>query len=60
MNISIGPITLTIIFIVLKLTGCITWSWIWIFSPIWISALIIALVIGVILFLAVVAAILDI
>ena len=28
---------LTLLFIALKLTGCITWSWIWVLSPIWIS-----------------------
>ena len=28
---------LTIVFIVLKLTGTITWSWLWVLSPIWIS-----------------------
>lgn len=29
---------LTIVFIILKLTGHITWSWLWVLSPIWISA----------------------
>lgn len=39
---------LTIAFIVLKLTGVITWSWLWVLSPIWISfALLIVVVIGV-------------
>lgn len=28
---------LTIVFITLKLTGYITWSWWWVLSPIWIS-----------------------
>lgn len=28
---------LTIAFIVLKLTGVINWSWLWVLSPIWIS-----------------------
>lgn len=28
---------LTIVFIVLKLTGVIRWSWLWVLSPIWIS-----------------------
>lgn len=28
---------LTILFIGLKLTGHITWSWVWVLSPIWIS-----------------------
>lgn len=30
---------LTIVFIVLKLSGVIKWHWIWVLSPIWISAL---------------------
>lgn len=28
---------LTIVFITLKLIGKITWSWLWVLSPIWIS-----------------------
>lgn len=28
---------LTITFIVLKLIGVITWSWVWVLAPIWIS-----------------------
>lgn len=31
---------LTIVFIVLKLTGTITWSWWWVLSPIWITFMI--------------------
>lgn len=27
---------LALVFIVLKLTGVITWSWVWVLSPIWI------------------------
>lgn len=39
---------LTIAFIVLKLTGVITWSWLWVLSPIWISfALSIVVLLGV-------------
>ena len=34
---------LTIVFIVLKLLGAITWSWWWVLSPIWISALLVVL-----------------
>lgn len=30
--------TLQIVFIVLKLIGKITWSWLWVLSPLWISA----------------------
>ena len=40
---------LTIVFIVLKLLGVIQWSWIWVLSPIWISAVIAAVVFSVIL-----------
>ena len=28
--------TLSIIFLVLKLTHVIDWAWVWIFSPVWI------------------------
>jgi hypothetical protein len=31
---------LTVLFIGLKLTGHITWPWIWVLSPLWISVLI--------------------
>lgn len=37
---------LTIVFIVLKLTNVINWSWLWVLSPVWIE---IALVIAIIL-----------
>lgn len=32
---------LLVIFIVLKLTGVIQWSWLWVLSPLWISLTII-------------------
>jgi hypothetical protein len=35
---------LTIAFIVLKLLGKITWTWLWVLSPIWISAVIFVLI----------------
>lgn len=31
---------LTIVFIVFKITGHLNWSWIWVFSPLWIGFLI--------------------
>ena len=31
---------LTVLFIALKLTGVIAWSWWWVLSPIWISFII--------------------
>lgn len=40
---------LAIAFIVLKLTKVITWSWIWVLSPLWIS-LAIASIIFIIFF----------
>jgi len=33
------PGLLTVLFIGLKLTGHITWSWWWVLSPLWITAL---------------------
>lgn len=36
---------LTIVFIVLKLTKVISWSWLWVLSPIWISAVLCMLII---------------
>ena len=32
---------LTIVFIVLKLTGHIHWSWLWVLSPLWVGPLIV-------------------
>ena len=40
---------LTIIFIALKLLGVVKWSWIWVLSPIWISAVTAGAVFSVIL-----------
>lgn len=42
---------LTIAFIVLKLTGCITWSWWWVLAPSWVP---LALVLGVLAVLGVI------
>lgn len=36
---------LTIVFITLKLLGKITWSWVWVLSPIWISIIIYVVII---------------
>lgn len=33
---------LTILFIGLKLTGFIEWSWLWVLAPIWMSILLVA------------------
>jgi uncharacterized protein (DUF983 family) len=34
------PGLLTVLFVGLKLTGYISWPWVWVLSPLWISALI--------------------
>jgi hypothetical protein len=31
---------LTVLFVALKLMGYITWSWLWVLSPVWISLLV--------------------
>lgn len=41
---------LTILFIALKLTNVIAWSWWWVLSPLWIP-IIIVLVIAIVVFL---------
>lgn len=47
---------LTIAFIVLKLVGVITWSWVWVLSPLWISAVIyVVIIVAVVAWLAVVS-----
>ena len=49
-DLSLG-IILTTIFITLKVTKFISWSWLWIFSPLWISVIIglIIMIIGIII-----------
>lgn len=37
---------LTIVFITLKLLGTIQWSWWWVLSPAWISAIIVLLILA--------------
>lgn len=46
------PSILTIIFVIAKLFGKISWSWWWVFSPLWIGASIfIAVLLAILLFL---------
>lgn len=47
---------LTIVFIALKLTNVIAWSWWWVLSPLWIG---IALAIVVTIIFAIVVAVID-
>lgn len=46
------PGLLAILFIALKLTGYITWSWWWVLSPLWIGAIIFVLVVSFLLIIA--------
>lgn len=48
-GIGIGGV-LTIVFVVLKLVGVIDWKWVWVLSPLWISAALV--VIGVAIYIA--------
>ncbi len=45
---------LTIVFIVLKLIGTISWSWWWVLSPLWIS---LSLIVGIVILGIVIAGI---
>jgi len=38
---------LTIVFIVLKLVGTITWSWLWVLSPLWIGVCVMIVLVGI-------------
>ena len=54
-----GPglgVLLFLVFLVLKLTGIISWSWLWVTAPLWISFLLCVLVLAVLAVLAVVCA----
>lgn len=45
---------LTIVFIVLKLTGVISWSWVWVLSPLWIGFALSLAIIVIVLIIAVI------
>lgn len=38
---------LTVAFVVLKLTGYISWSWLWVLSPIWITVIVWLVIVAV-------------
>ena len=46
---------LTVLFVGLKLTHVISWPWLWVLSPLWISALIAIAILTIILIAAIVA-----
>ena len=50
---------LTVLFIGLKLTHVINWPWLWVLSPLWISALIAIAILTIILIAAIVAGLFE-
>lgn len=44
---------LTIVFVTLKLTGYITWSWVWVLSPIWIMSIVLFLILGLLFWVSI-------
>jgi hypothetical protein len=46
---------LTVLFIGLKLTNVITWSWWWVLSPIWISLLLAVVILTIAIVIAIIA-----
>lgn len=55
-NISL-PVPLALIFITLKLTGVINWSWLWVLSPLWIPVTILlsVLILGTLIYFVICA-----
>jgi hypothetical protein len=45
---------LTILFIALKLLGVITWSWWWVLSPLWISAIVGVILLAIVILVEVI------
>ena len=52
-GISFGGL-LTIVFIVLKLTDQIDWSWWWVLAPLWLPLAVVGLVLGLVLLFAII------
>lgn len=50
---------LTILFIALKLTGYLSWSWLWVLSPLWIGLAIVLAICVVVFAFAVLAAVVS-
>ena len=48
---------LTILFIAFKLLGIITWSWLWVLSPLWIGAALVIAILLIIIFIAIIASV---
>ena len=57
-NITIGPgitTSLTILFVLLKVFDKIDWSWWWVFSPLWLGAAVLFIIIVFVLIIAAIA-----
>lgn len=50
---------LTILFIALKLTNYISWSWWWVLAPLWVPSAVVLGILVILLVIAGVAAIID-
>lgn len=50
---------LTILFVALKLTGAVDWSWLWVLSPVWATILLVVAVIAAPLVVAAVRSTVD-
>jgi hypothetical protein len=57
MKIDVTPLFL--VFLILKLTGVINWSWWWVTSPLWLPFAFIAVVVVIAAILAAIVAILE-
>ena len=44
-GLNLGEVIL-VVFIILKLTKVIDWSWLWVLSPIWIGLIVVILILG--------------
>lgn len=59
MKVTIPLFPLFLVFLILKLTGTVDWSWVWVTSPLWIGFAIILGILGFMLLLLIVGAILK-
>lgn len=48
---AILPALLGVLFIGLKLTGCIDWSWVWVLAPFWLGFGALIVILGLIVLL---------
>lgn len=50
---------LTLIFVVLKLTGLINWSWLWVLSPLWIGFAVVLVLMVLFLFFCMIVSLIN-